>query len=60
MAIDLLDPKLTFRPLTDEDEEDDATIDDDADKEEGDDTEDEEEGDESSIDAPVSDTGDDE
>ena len=32
MAIDLLEPKLTFRALSDEDEEDDAKVDNDTDE----------------------------
>ena len=40
METDLLETKLTFRALSDEDEEDDATVDDDTDTVKDDDTED--------------------
>jgi hypothetical protein len=40
MTTDLLETKLTFRALSDEDEEDDAKVDDDADKDKDDDLED--------------------
>jgi hypothetical protein len=41
MATDLLETKLTFRALSDEDEEDDAKVDDDTDEDKDADSEDE-------------------